>query len=310
MNYLPARSVGNLRNMSDAFDQFLVKLQCWVPTHLLSRLVGALACCRITVIKNALIRSFIWLYNIDTREAEKPVPAGYPDFHAFFSRSLRPGSRPLDNSPSAVVSPADGTITQIGRIAGQQLIQAKHLTYSLQQLFGDEEVGSQRFFGGAYATIYLAPNNYHRVHMPLNAELIEMVYVPGRLLSVNVRTADVIPGLFTRNERLICHFNGPVGPFSIVMIGAMNVGNISTAWAGQVMPRLSRETARWSYPGTEPAVRLNKGQYLGQFNLGSTVIMITGPGQLTWHQEVMPGSNVRMGQRIGKLMTDPAIVEG
>ena len=270
--------------MSDAFDQFLVKLQFWVPTHLLSRLVGALACCRITVIKNALIRSFIWLYNIDTGEAENPVPAGYPDFNAFFSRSLRPGSRPLDNSPSAVVSPADGTITQIGRIADQQLS------------------------GGAYATIYLAPNNYHRVHMPLNAELIEMVYVPGRLLSVNVRTADVVPGLFTRNERLICHFNGPVGPFSIVMIGAMNVGNISTAWAGQVMPRLSRETVRWSYPGAEPAVRLNKGQYLGQFNLGSTVIMIAGPGQLTWHQEMTPGSSVRMGQRIGELMTDPAIV--
>ena len=134
--------------MSNVFDQFLVKLQCWVPAHLLSRLVGAIACCRITVIKNTLIRSFIWLYNIDAEEAEKPVPAGYPDFNAFFSRSLKPGSRPLDNSPAGVVSPADGTITQIGRIADQQLIQAKHLSYSLPQLFGDQEVENERLSGG------------------------------------------------------------------------------------------------------------------------------------------------------------------
>ena len=292
--------------MSDAFDQVLVKLQYWMPTRLLSRLVGTLGCCRIAVIKNTLIRSFVWLYNIDAAEVEEPVPAGYPDFNAFFTRSLRPGFRPVDNSPSGVVSPVDGTITQIGRIAGQQLIQAKHLTYSLPQLFGGEEVGSQQLSGGAYATIYLAPNNYHRVHMPLDAELREMVYVPGRLLSVNARTANVIPSLFASNERLICHFDGPVGPFSIVMVGAMNVGNISTAWAGQVMPRTSSEAARWSYPGTEPAIRLKKGEYLGQFNLGSTVIMISGPNQLAWHQKVTLGSSVRMGQRIGELTTDPA----
>jgi phosphatidylserine decarboxylase len=306
MNYLPPPSDGRLRNMSNAVDQALIKLQYWLPAHFISRLVGAVCRCRIAAIKNVLIRSFVWLYNIDTAEAGQPVPAGYPDFNAFFTRELKPGSRPVDESPTGVASPADGTVTQIGRIAGQQLIQAKHLTYTLPQLFGGEEFWSQQLSSGAYATIYLAPNNYHRVHAPLDAELREMVYVPGRLLSVNARTADVIPGLFAGNERLVCHFDGPLGPFSIVMIGAMNVGSISTTWAGQVTPHTPRETSCRSYPGSESPVRLNKGEYLGQFCMGSTVIMIAGPDQLAWHKEVKPGSTVRMGQQIGKLTNDPA----
>jgi len=306
MNHLPPRSVGRLRKMSNAFDQVLIKLQYWLPTQLISHFVGALGRSRTAAIKNALIRSFVWLYNIDTAEAQHPVPAGYPDFNAFFTRELKPGSRPVDDSPSGVASPVDGTVTQIGRIAGQQLIQAKHLTYTLPQLFGGDEVWSQQLSGGAYATIYLAPNNYHRVHAPLDAELREMVYVPGRLLSVNARTAAEVPGLFAGNERLVCHFDGPLGPFSIVMVGAMNVGSISTAWAGQVMPHAPRETFHRSYPGSEAPVRLNKGEYLGHFCLGSTVILISGPDQLAWHEEVRPGSSVRMGQRIGQLTADSA----
>ena len=292
--------------MSSAIDQVLTKLQYWLPAHYISRLVGAVCRCRVAAIKNALIGSFVWLYNIDTSEAAQPVPAGYPDFNAFFTRELKPGSRPVDDSPTGVASPADGTVTQIGRIAGQQLIQAKNLTYTLPQLFGGDEVWSQQLSSGAYATIYLAPNNYHRVHAPLNAELREMVYVPGRLLSVNARTAEVIPGLFAGNERLVCHFDGPLGPYSIVMVGAMNVGSISTAWAGQVTPQTPRETSRRSYPGSGRPVRLRKGEYLGQFCMGSTVIMISGPDQLAWHEDMKPGGSIRMGQRIGKLTDDPS----
>ena len=298
-------------NPASAGDRLFAAMLWLLPTRAISRAAHALARARMPWLKQSLINAFMRLYpGIDMSEAAQPDPSAYSSFNAFFTRALTPEARPMPDDRERIVSPVDGTLGAFGDARSGMICQTKGMAYDLRTLVGGSEAWSAAFLGGRYATFYLAPSNYHRVHMPLNAELMEMVYVPGRLLSVNVRTADVVPGLFTRNERLICHFNGPVGPFSIVMISAMNVGNISTAWEGQVMPRLSRETARWAYPGAEPAVRLNKGQYLGQFNLGSTVIMIAGPGQLTWHQEVTPGSSVRMGQLIGELTTNPAIVEG
>lgn len=290
--------------MSSAVQPGLVKLQRWVPARLLSRIVRTLSRCRYTLLKDLLIRSFIWIYDINIEEANQPVPSGYPDFNAFFTRTLRPGSRPVDGEDDALCSPADGSIAQIGSIQGQQLIQAKGLTYTLPQLFGGDEVHGQQFAGGSYATIYLAPYNYHRVHAPLDGVLQEMVYVPGRLLSVNERTTSVMPGLYVGNERLICHFDGASGPFSVVLVGAMNVGSISTAWAGEIVPRPPRETFRRSYPSVQDDVSLNKGDYLGQFNLGSTVILVLGPDQVQWNDEFTAGSTVRVGQCIGRICAE------
>jgi phosphatidylserine decarboxylase len=293
--------------MSLSLDRGLVKLQLWLPVQLISRIVRRVSRCRLGPVKNLLIRVFVWLYNVNVEEAAKPVPQGYPDFNAFFTRSLQPGSRNIDASPGSVCSPADGTMTQVGEITGQQLVQAKNMTYTLSQLLGGDEIRSQALAGGSYATIYLAPHNYHRVHMPLDGELTEMAYIPGRLLSVSMRTADVIPGLFIGNERLTCSFEGDAGPFSLILVGAMNVGSISTAWAGEVLPGKAGDAERWTYPGPEGGVSLNKGDCLGTFNLGSTVIFVAGPGQLAWNREFTAGSSLRVGQKIGAL---PAMESG
>lgn len=286
--------------MSSSFGSGLLRLQRWIPVRLLSRIVRVLSRNRSQVFKNLLIRGFVRLYDVNVDEAEQAVPSGYPDFNAFFTRALKSGARPIDAADDAVCSPADGTIVQIGSMHGQQLIQAKGLTYTLPQLFGGDEIRAQQLSGGSYATIYLAPYNYHRVHAPLNGVLREMVYVPGHLLSVNARTTAVIPGLYVGNERLICHFDGPGGPFSVVLVGAINVGSISTAWAGDVLPRAEREPYSWSYPADQNRVALQKGDYLGQFNLGSTVILAIGPEQVRWLEQCTPGGTVRVGQRIAE----------
>ncbi len=274
-----------------------VAMQYLLPHHLLSRVVGRLAECRWPPVKGPFIRWFIRRYGVDMNEAREPDPAAYSCFNAFFTRALRDGARPLADDPDAVVCPADGGISQLGRIDGETILQAKDHRYSLGALLGADGERSEPFRGGHFITVYLSPRDYHRVHMPFGGRLLETHYIPGRLFSVNQRTTDEVPGLFARNERLVCLFETQRGPMAIVLVGAMIVAGIETVWAGRICP-----TARgaWSedFRQQHSAVELGRGEELGRFQLGSTVIVLFGPAAAQWRETLQPGNAVRMGQAL------------
>ena len=278
-------------------ERLFVTLQGLLPARLMGRAVHALSRSQNRVLKDALVRGFIRLYGVDVAEAELPVPDGYPSFNAFFTRALKPDARRPSADPNAVVSPADGTIQQIGRIEGEQLLQVKGITYSLTELFGGDADAAGHYADGEFATVYLAPYDYHRVHAPLGGKIRAMMYVPGALRSVSAATARRIPRLFARNERLICHFEADWGRFAIILVGAMNVGSISTVWAGEVLPRPQRRAERWEYGAGAPD--LPRGGLVGQFNLGSTVIVVAPRGAVAWDAGLDTGMMVRVGQRLG-----------
>lgn len=253
--------------------------------------------------KDWQIRTLVRLYGIDTQEAERPVPAGYPTLNAFFTRALRPGARPIDPDPAAVVAPADGRIEQLGGIHGGALVQAKGHHYALADLLAVDAAATAAFDGGRFVTIYLAPHDYHRVHMPLAGLVREVVHVPGRRLAVNPRTVAAVPGLFAANERVVCHATHAGLPFAVVFVGALNVASISLAWTGPIRGHATRTTRVWPVAGTAPAgTALATGDLLGQFNLGSTVVVALGQALAAeWRTELAAGTVVRMGQRLGRI---------
>ncbi|MET1077500.1 MAG: archaetidylserine decarboxylase [Pseudomonas sp.] len=276
------------------FSQYLL------PHHLLSRLIGYAADCRISGFKNRLISWFAQQYQVDMREALVEDLHAYEHFNAFFTRALKDGARPLDDSPGAVLCPADGAISQLGAIEHGRLFQAKGHSFTAQELLGGDSQRAQAFLGGTFATVYLSPKDYHRVHMPLTGTLREMVYVPGRLFSVNQTTAENVPGLFARNERVVCLFDTERGPMAVVLVGAMIVASIETVWAGLVTPpKRSLKTLRYDEAARAP-ITLAKGAELGRFKLGSTAIVLFGPDQVAWHNNLGAGSAVRMGQALGQ----------
>jgi len=263
----------------------------------------ALARSRIRPLKNLLIASFRACYRPDMSEAAQPDPFSYPDFNAFFTRALAPGARLLDLHPAVLVSPVDGTVSELGRLEDGRLVQAKGRLFTLEALL-DSASCAQRFAGGAFATLYLAPRDYHRIHMPLAGTLRAAWYIPGSLFSVNAVTAAAVPGLYTRNERVCCLFeNGPL-VFALVMVGALLVGSIFTVWHGEITPGRARRRAELPLPEGAAAGRLAKGAQLGGFNMGSTVIvLIAPPGQ--WRAELTAGTPVRMGQMLAQLPEAP-----
>lgn len=281
-------------------NKLFITLQHLLPQHLLSRAAGALAeLRRPRWLKNLLIRLFIRVFGVDMREAEEPDPEAYPDFNSFFTRPLRPGARPF--APEGLLCPADGTISQIGRIEEHSIFQAKGRRYSTWALLGGDEQRSARYRNGHFATIYLSPKDYHRVHMPLDGELLATRYVPGDLFSVNQVTAEGVEGLFARNERLVCHFETPAGPMAMVLVGAMIVAGIDTVWAGQLAP--SRRTVlERDYRRLPEPVSLERGEEMGRFRLGSTVILLFPEGSVEWGPGLTAGGTVRLGQALG-LMT-------
>lgn len=282
-------------------DSLFIALQRALPARLLGRCVHALTRSRNRVLKNLLIGSFVRVYGVNTAEASHRVPDGYASFNDFFTRALHPGARPVDPAPTSLVSPADGSIQQIGLLRGDEILQVKGVGYSAVELFGDDAEAAAPYRDGAFVTIYLAPWNYHRVHMPVTGRVVRMTHVPGELWSVNATTVARIPRLFARNERLICHCEAEFGPLAVVLVGALNVGSMSTAWAGEVLPRAQRSVTHWHYAAADPGTHLERGATLGQFNMGSTVVVLLPRGAAVWRPELAAGVPVRVGMALGHL---------
>ena len=282
-------------------DRAFAFLQDLLPQHALSRLMHRVARSTKPVVRNAVIRTVLNAYPmIDMREAAEPDPYAYPSFNAFFTRALRPGAREIVPGERTLASPVDGAVSQLGAIFNGQMLQAKGVHYTARALLADERAAA-RYAGGSFACLYLAPYNYHRIHMPLAGRLVATRYVPGRLYSVNAATARAIPGLFARNERVVCEFETALGPLAMVLVGALFVGSIETVYAGEINPPRSRgglvchiETGL----GTEFA----KGAELGRFNMGSTVILMLGNGATRFAEQLGPRSTVRMGQLLANIV--------
>lgn len=274
-------------------------LQYLLPKYLMTALIFRVARIRTTVIKDALIRGFLRLYDVNLDEIRLEVPADFPTFNDFFIRELRDGARAVDDDPAAFVSPVDGTLSHAGAIRDDRLLQAKGIDYSLDDLLAIDLERSRAFANGAFATIYLAPYNYHRVHAPIDGTLVAAHYVPGDLFSVNEATAGYVHGLFARNERVNLHFETPCGPMVLIFVGALNVGSISTPWSGEIRPRKSGVVDSLDLSSHPRKVR--KGDLLGWFNMGSTVIVLLPAQSCSWDDDLVPGVTTRMGTRIGRL---------
>jgi len=281
--------------------RLFVALQYLLPHHFISRLAYRITRSRVPLVKNALIRSFVSNFHPDMSEAEQPDPLQYESFNAFFTRALRAQARPPDPDPAALDSPVDGAVSQIGRLDGPWLVQAKGHAYTLESLLAADLSWAARFRGGAFAALYLAPFNYHRVHMPLRGALRAAWYVPGQLFSVNATTTAGVPGLFARNERVVCVFGHEALTFAVVLVGALLVGSIATVWHGEVTPRAVRGCADLPLDASRAALNLEKGAELGRFNMGSTVILLLPPGSGEWLPGLAPGSSVRVGQALARL---------
>lgn len=281
-------------------DELFAALQNLLPKHLLSRAMYALMRQRTPWLRTLSIKMFLRNYRVDMSEALQSNPLAYDSFNAFFTRALKPGARPIDGDANSIVSPVDGTVSQCGAIDGDALIQAKGHHYSLLALLGGDAQLAQHYQGGQFACIYLAPYNYHRMHMPQAAQLQDTLYVPGDLFSVNAATARTVPGLFARNERVICDFTSASGKFAMVFVGALFVGSIETPWAGEINPLPRRMSA--AIPISKGrGLQLNKGDEAGRFNMGSTVVLLLEPGKMQWDANLQAGVTIRMGQRIGSL---------
>ncbi|WP_101675406.1 archaetidylserine decarboxylase [Alloalcanivorax mobilis] len=283
--------------MTTLKQKLFIAVQYLVPQHLLSRLVGWVARSEIPWLKTTFINTFIRRFGVDLSEAEIEDPDRFDHFNAFFTRALKPGARPIAEAADAIACPADGTVSQLGALRGGDLLQAKGRYYSLFELLGGDGQLAAEFANGHFATVYLSPKDYHRVHMPFTGTLRETRYVPGALFSVNQTTAENVPRLFARNERLVCVFDTEVGPMAVVLVGAMIVAGIETVFAGQVTPQPHAIT-HTDYRNPKP-ITLQKGDELGRFMLGSTAIVIFAEGAARFDPALNATCPVRMGQQMG-----------
>jgi phosphatidylserine decarboxylase len=274
--------------------RLFIWLQHLLPQHRLSRLVLSATRVRTRWFKNLLTRAFLALFAVDMAEAIEVDPYRYASFNEFFTRALRPEARPIAAAAAAIASPVDGTVSECGSIERDSLLQAKDRRYTLGELLA-QQAWARHFEDGSFATLYLAPYNYHRVHMPLRGRLIDTVYVPGRLFSVNSMTAQHVPSLFARNERVLTLFEGDFGRFAVVLVGALNVGSIATVWAGDITPAVRRVVTHIE----GPPIVLDKGAELGRFNMGSTVILLFEVNRVRWNPPLRAGAAVRWGQMLG-----------
>jgi len=250
--------------------------------------------------KNLITRIFIQYYQVDMRIAEQSDPRSYASFNAFFSRCLKKSERPIDDSPVSVISPVDASISQIGKIDEDVLLQAKGKHFSLRTLLANDAQATERFNNGSFATLYLSPRDYHRIHLPVKGELRKMIYVPGDLFSVNETTSKAVDQLFARNERVICLFDTEFGLMATILVGAIFVGSMETVWQGEITPAVPRKLRVWDYTsGSDTRTSFAKGEEIGRFNMGSTVILLFEPQRVHWSAALHAGSKVEMGQLIG-----------
>jgi phosphatidylserine decarboxylase len=282
--------------ISTLIERVLAGFQYILPQHFLSRIVYKLMRCENTWIKNTLISLISRIAGINREEALSPDPADYVSFNAWFTRALKPGARTFDADQQAFLSPCDGRISETGSLKENRILQAKGKDYTLQDLLADDPVCSQ-LVDGYFSTIYLSPRDYHRIHMPLTGRLQRMIHVPGRLFSVAPYTARQVPRLFARNERVIAIFNTDVGPLVMVLVGAMLVSSTETVWAGEVTPNKNKDVSVTDYPDGE--ITLSRGDEMGRFNMGSTVILLAAPGALKSLASVAAGDVDKVGERLG-----------
>lgn len=279
-----------------------VQLQYLLPKLAITRFAGFVAGARWGPITTWIIRRFVRRYGVNMAEAVQSDPAAYPSFNEFFTRALRPEARPL--ADAAFVCPVDGAISQLGQVSGDRIFQAKGHHYDTRALLGGDVALAQAFRGGDFATIYLSPRDYHRIHMPAAATLRRMLHVPGELFSVNPATAAGVPGLFARNERVVCLFDMPVGdrvvPFAMVLVGATIVGSMATVWHGVVNPPRPGTVREWHY--TDAPVHLDKGAEMGRFLLGSTVVMLWPKDTIAFSPDWVAARPVRLGEAMGRAL--------
>jgi phosphatidylserine decarboxylase len=274
-----------------------IALQHLLPKQALTSLMGWLAGARGGAATTAAIRAFVQRYGVNMAEAAQPDVAAYPTFNEFFTRALKPGARPL--AQADLICPVDGAISQFGAIDGDRIFQAKGHHYTAQALVGGDGALAAHFHDGLFATLYLSPRDYHRTHMPCAGRLLRMIHVPGDLFSVNPATARGVPGLFARNERVVCVFDGDAGPWVLVLVGATIVGSMATVWHGVVNPPRPGTVREWAYHDQD--IRLAQGQEMGRFLLGSTVVMLFPAGatsgrSLAFNPAWAPGRPIRLGE--------------
>ena len=273
-------------------ERLAVTAQHLLPKDAITQFAGFVARREDGALTTAIIRRFIRRYGVNMAEAANPDPASYASFNEFFTRPLKPGARPL--AQADLVCPVDGAISQFGRIDGERIFQAKGHDYTATALLGGDSALAAHFHGGHFATIYLSPKDYHRIHMPCAGRLLRMIHVPGDLFSVNPATARGVPGLFARNERVVCVFDGPQGVWVNVLVGATIVGSMATVWHGVVNPPRTGELRDWRY--ADQNIELAQGAEMGRFLLGSTVVLLFPKGPLTFNPAWAPAGAVRLGQ--------------
>ncbi|RKR25823.1 phosphatidylserine decarboxylase [Acidovorax sp. 93] len=277
-------------------DRLAVLPQYLLPKQALTTLAGKFASAQLGGLTTSVIRHFVARYNVNMAEAANPDITSYASFNDFFTRALKPGARPL--AAADLICPVDGAISQFGPIAKDQIFQAKGHTYSTTALVGGDAEAAARFDNGHFATLYLSPRDYHRIHMPCAGELTRMVHVPGDLFSVNPTTARGVPGLFARNERVVCFFESAQGPFVLVLVGATIVGSMATVWHGQVNPPRTGTLRQWDY--AKGQVSLQQGEEMGRFLLGSTVVMLFPQGPLQFNPQWAPMRAIQLGEAMAQ----------
>lgn len=279
--------------------RLFVALQHILPQHFLSKMMWRLTRCEYKWLLKMVVPLFIRLFKVNMEEAKNSDWKSYDSFNAFFTRELKEEARDISADEKTIASPVDGAISQLGKINADLIFQAKGHAYSLTQLVGNRDDLGKIFKNGLFNTIYLSPKDYHRIHMPVDGVLKEMIHVPGELFSVNPTTVDNVPALFARNERVICLFETALGPMAMILVGAIFVGSIETVWHGEVTPPTRKEIRNWKYDDNE--ISYKKGEEMGRFNMGSTVILLYTNKKMEWNKELTAEDTVRLGEKIGQI---------
>lgn len=279
-------------------------LKAWptyvLPHHALSRVMHTITRSRIHWWKTKFTQWFVGQFQVDMGQAQEPDLGAYPSFNSFFTRALRTDARPIAEGDDILTCPVDGAVSQLGDIENGRIFQAKGRDYSLLELLGGNVEKARQFEAGKFATLYLSPRDYHRIHIPLDGRLTAMSHIPGRLFSVSPATARAVPRLFARNERVVAYFDTDAGPMAMVLVGAIFVASIETVWAGEVTPPAGQEIRYWDYDPQDTAHQFKKGAEIGRFNMGSTVILLYGKEAIEWLDNIQPTDSVQMGQALAK----------